>query len=304
MVRRSPYEYDMQTAPLSDQIVQAFETLSGQLQLAARYVLEHPSDVALLSMRDQARQANVQPATMTRLAKHLGFSGYEDVRQLYADAMRGEGTGFAGKVGAQAANQKRRADHSLAADMAGVISGQIAGLAQSAALDRLVEAARLIGDARRIYCLGLRSSYSAAWHLHYILSLSGKQSTMLDATGGIGADPLGSATADDVLVAVSVLPYTRQTVEITDYAQAGGVRVVAITDSPVAPLAQRAACALLVPTDSPSFLHTMSSAFVVAEILGALVAGRAGEAAREALARLDRQSAALDTHYQTRSRHS
>lgn len=89
----------MQANPLSDRIVEAFETLSGQLQLAARYVLEHPSDVALLSMREQARQAGVQPATMTRLAKHLGFSGYEDVRQLYADAMRGEGTGFAGKVG-------------------------------------------------------------------------------------------------------------------------------------------------------------------------------------------------------------
>ncbi len=292
----------MQANPLSDRIVEAFESLSGQLQLAARYVLEHPSDVALLSMREQARQANVQPATMTRLAKHLGFSGYEDMRQLYADAMRGEGTGFAGKVGAQAESQKLKGDHSLAADMMGVIGGQIAGLAMPESLDRLVEAARLIEGARRIYCLGLRSSHSAAWHLHYILSLAGKQSIMLDAMGGIGVDPLGSATADDLLIAVSVLPYTRQTIEITEYAQACGVSVVAITDSPVAPLAQRAADTVIVPTDSPSFLHTMSSAFIVAEILGALVAGRGGEAAREALARVDRQSAALNTHYQTRNR--
>jgi len=292
----------MQANPLSDRIVEAFETLSGQLQLAARYVLEHPSDVALLSMREQARQAGVQPATMTRLAKHLGFSGYEDVRQLYADAMRGEGTGFAGKVGAQAESQKLKGDHSLAADMVGVIGGQIAGLAMPESLDRLVEAARLIEGARRIHCLGLRSSHSAAWHLHYILSLAGKQSVMLDAMGGIGVDPLGSATADDLLIAVSVLPYTRQTIEITEYAQSCGVRVVAITDSPVAPLAQRAAATVIVPTDSPSFLHTMSSAFIVAEILGALVAGRGGEAAREALARVDRQSAALNTHYQARNR--
>jgi DNA-binding MurR/RpiR family transcriptional regulator len=292
----------MQASPLSEQIVQVFESMSGQLQLAARYVLEHPSDVALLSMREQARQANIQPATMTRLAKHLGFSGYEDVRQLHADAMRGEGTGFAGKVGAQAENQKLKGDHSLAADMVSMISGQMAGLAQTDTLDRLIEAARLIESARRIYCLGLRSSHSAAWHLHYILSLAGKESTMLDAMGGIGVDPLGSATADDVLIAVSVLPYTRQTVEITDYAQASSVRVVAITDSPVAPLAQRAVATVIVPTESPSFLHTMSSAFVVAEILGALVAGRGGDAAREALARVDRQSAALNTHYQARNR--
>lgn len=199
-------------------------------------------------------------------------------------------------------SQKLKGDHSLAADMVGVIGGQIAGLAMPESLDRLVEAARLIEEARRIYCLGLRSSHSAAWHLHYILSLAGKQSVMLDAMGGIGVDPLGSATADDLLIAVSVLPYTRQTIEITEYAQSCGVRVVAITDSPVAPLAQRAAATVIVPTDSPSFLHTMSSAFIVAEILGALVAGRGGEAAREALARVDRQSAALNTHYQARNR--
>ncbi len=292
----------MRETPLAKQIIEEFETLPGQLQRAARYVLEHPRDVALLSMREQARQADVQPATMTRLAKHLGFSGYEDVRQLHADAMRGEETGFAGKVDVQVESQKLRGDHSLAADIIGVVRSQVSGLARSEALDRLVDAARLIASARRIYCLGLRSSHSTAWHLHYILSLAGRQSIMLDAVGGIGIDPLGSATADDVLVAVSVLPYTRQTVEITDYAQTSGVRVVAITDSPVAPLAQRAACTLIVPTESPSFLHSMSSAFLVAEILGALVAGNGGEAAHEALARVDRQSAALNIHYQTRSR--
>lgn len=292
----------MQTGPLSEKIVQSFDTLSEQLQVAARYILERPRDVALLTMREQARQADIQPATMTRLAKHLGFAGYEDVRQLYADAMRQDGTGFAGRVGAQARSQKLKGDHALAADMLSGIGAQLAALAQPAMLDGLVEAARRLEKARRIYCLGLRSSHSAAWHLHYILSLAGKQSVMLDAVGGIGADLLGGATADDVLVAVSVLPYTRQTVEITDYGRSLGVPVVAITDSLVAPLALSAAATLIVPTDSPSFLHTMSPAFVVAEILGALVAGRSGDAASAALARVDRQSAALNTHLETRGK--
>lgn len=294
----------MQAGPLSEKIVHLFDEMSEQLRVAARYILERPREVALLTMREQARQADVQPATMTRLAKHLGFAGYDDVRQLYADAMRHEGTGFAGRVGAQARNQKLKGDHALAADMLSGIGEQLAALAGPAVLDGMVAAARRIGKARRIYCLGLRSSHSAAWHLHYILSLAGKQSVMLDMIGGIGADALGSATPDDVLVAVSVLPYTRQTVEITDYARSLNVPVVAITDSRVAPLAMSAADTLIVPTESPSFLHTMSPAFVVAEILGALVAGRSGDAAGEALARVDRQSAALNTHIETRGKRS
>lgn len=290
----------MQTSPLADQIVQAFDTMSEQLQAAAQYVLNQPHEVALLSMREQARQAGVQPATMTRLAKHLGLAGYEDIRQRHADAMRGDVTGFAGRVGAQAKSQKLKGDQVLAADMLGGIAAQVSQLSQPQSLEMLVEAARLLGTARRIYCLGLRSSHSPAWHLHYILSLAGKHSIMLDAVGGIGADALGSASAGDVMVAVSVLPYTRQTIEIADYAGEASVPLIAITDSLVAPLAQLAACTLVVPTESPSFLHTMSPAFVVAEVLGALVAGQAGDAAGAALAAVDRQSAALNIHLKTR----
>lgn len=292
----------MQAGPLAEAIVHAFDSMSEQLQAAARYVLDQPREVALLSMREQARQAEVQPATMTRLAKYLGFAGYEDVRQLYADAMRNDVTGFAGRVGAQAKNQKLKGDHALAAEMISGICAQISGISHPDALQALVEAARRIAGARRVYCLGLRSSHPSAWHLHYVLSLAGRQSTMLDAIGGIGADALGSATAGDILVAVSVLPYTRQTIEIAEYAQSCGVPVVAITDSLVAPLAQLASRTVVVPTESPSFLHTMSPAFVVAEILGALVAGQTGDAAGEALASIDRQSAALNTHLKTRTK--
>ena len=292
----------MQAGPLAEAIVTAFDSMSEQLQAAARYVIDQPREVALLSMREQARQAQVQPATMTRLAKHLGLSGYEDIRHLYADAMRSDVTGFVGRVGTQAKSQKLKGDHALAADMLGGVHAQIGSLSQPAALDNLVDAARRLSRARRIYCLGLRSSHSPAWHLHYVLSLAGKHAIMLDAPGGIGADTLGSAARDDVLVAVSVLPYTRQTVELTEYAQSCGLSVVAITDSPVAPLAQLAACTIVVPTESPSFLHTMSPAFVVGEILGALVAGHAGDTASAALASVDRQSAALNTHLKTRTK--
>lgn len=292
----------MHTDPLSETLVQVFDQLSEQLQTAARYVLDHPRDVALLSMREQARQAGVQPATMTRLAKHLGFAGYEDIRQLYADAMRVDGTGFAGRVGRQAQNQKLKGDEALANDMLQGIAGQIAALGQPAALKGLVEAADRLCRARRVYCLGLRSSHPAAWHLHYTLSLAGKQAATLDTIAGIGADILTKATPEDVLVAVSVLPYTRQTVEITEFARACGVQIIAVTDSPVAPLAQLAATALIVPTDSPSFLHTMTPAFVVAEVLGALVAGRSCETSGEALTRVDRQSEALNTHLKARAK--
>src|SRR5690242_8361247 len=154
----------MDGGPLTRPIVEAFETLPPQLQAAARYVLDRPGDVALLSMREQARQAGVPPATMTRLAQRLGLDGYDAVRALYAGAVRDGTLGFAGKAGVQVEAQKLRGERALAADMALALSRQIARLAEPAALARLVAAAEQLHKARRIYCLGLRACHSAAWH--------------------------------------------------------------------------------------------------------------------------------------------
>jgi DNA-binding MurR/RpiR family transcriptional regulator len=291
----------MHHGPLTEAIITAFDGMSTQLQAAARYVLDHPSDVALLSMREQARHANVQPATMTRFAKHLGLDGYDDIRNLYAEAMRGDNAGFAGKAGAQTQNQRLKGDHALAAEMLQSIGGQIARLTEPRALDRIVQAATTLAKARRVYCLGLRASHSVAWHLHYILTLVGDKTIMLDGIAGTGADAIGAATADDVLLVVSVLPYTRATIEIAEYAGSRGVKVVAITDSEVAPLAQFATATIVVSTDGPSFLHTMSPAFAVAEVLGALLAGHGGDGAVQALRRFDEQLAAFNVHLQPRN---
>ena len=290
----------MDHGPLTEQIIEAFDSMSVQLQAGARYVLDRPRDVALLSMREQARQAGVQPATMTRLAKHLGMDGYDDVRELYASAVREGDLGFAGKAGVQVVSQKLRGDKALAAEMLKSIGAQIERLAAPDRLDSLVAAARALASARRIFCLGLRSSHSVAWHLHYVLSLVGERSTHIDGIAATGADVLARATGRDVLLVASVLPYTRMTVELAEYAVQRGLRVVAITDSEVAPLAQIAQHSVIVPTDSPSFFHAMSPAFGVAEILGAIIAGRGGEDALSTLRHTDQHLATLNTHLKPR----
>jgi DNA-binding MurR/RpiR family transcriptional regulator len=290
----------MDRGPLAEQIIKTFDDMPAQLQAGARYVLDRPRDVALLSMREQARQAGVQPATMTRLAKRLGMEGYDEVRELYAAAVRDGGLGFAGKAGVQVVSQKLKGDRALAADMLKSIGKQIERLAAPANLDRLVAAARALTSARRVYCLGLRSSHSVAWHLHYVLTLVGDRSIHIDGIGATGADALARATNRDILLVTSVMPYTRLTVELAEYAVRRGIAVVAITDSEVAPLAQIAQDVIVVPTESPSFFHAMSPAFAVAEVLGAVIAGRGGEDALASLRHSDGHLAALNTHLKPR----
>ncbi|HEY1384777.1 MAG TPA: MurR/RpiR family transcriptional regulator [Dongiaceae bacterium] len=281
---------------MTDQIIGEFDDMPAQLQSAARYVLDRPNDVALLSMREQARQARVLPATMTRLAKRLGLDGYEHVRSLYADAIRGGKLGFAGKAGLQVASQQAKGDRGLAAEMIATLKEQVDRLAQPDQLANLAAAAERLAKAERIYCLGLRACYPIAWNLHYVLSLMGDRTILLDGAAAVGPDRIRSAGKRDVLFAASIEPYTRATVDLATYAHAVGIPMIAVTDSPLSPIARIADEVLLIATDGPSFFHALTPAFVVSEILAALVAGRGGEASLEALRRTEAQLSALHVH--------
>lgn len=286
----------IEKGPLGETLLKAFDGMSEQLQNAARFILDRPCDVALLSMREQARQAGVQPATMTRLAKHLGLRGFDDIRNMYAEALRDAGARLPGMAGKQVANRKQRDDNALAAEMLNSVARHIAQLAQASSLDRIVSAAASLAKARTIYCLGLRSSHPVAWQLQYILSVVGEKSVLLDGIAGTGSDAIRNACEDDALLVASVHPHTRATFELAKYANSVGISVIAITDSEVSPLARIAETTVVVSTNSPSLFHTMTPAFAIAEILGSLIAARGGDKVLEAIECFKKQLAALDTH--------
>ncbi|MFD1696115.1 MurR/RpiR family transcriptional regulator [Roseibium aestuarii] len=286
----------MEHPPLTQALIAAFPGLSAELQKAARYVIDNPRDVALLSMREQARRAGVQPATMMRLAKQNGYEGYDEVRTLYADAMRALTGGFATKAGHHARLQQLEGEEALAANLFTAIHGQIQALTSPNVLRTITVAARAIAEARRVYCLGLRASHPVAFQMHYILSLIGEKSVLLDGIAGTGPDAIRYAEPQDVLFVASVLPYTRQTLDLATYAKERGMRIVALTDSAVSPLARLADHPLLAATESPGFYHTMTPIFALAEVLAVLIAGHGGEDTLRALKSLDDYHTDFQTH--------
>lgn len=274
----------MQDAPLAEALKAAFDDMPRQLQHAARWMLEHGDDVALLSMREQARRAGVHPVTLTRLAQRMGFGGYDEVRALYAARVRARPDSYRGRAEELLLRQRLDGDDALITDTMVAMAGHLRALAEPESIARLTAAADRIAGAERLFALGLRSSFPVAYMFQYIRSLFGATSALVDAPGGIGADVLRSAGKSDVLLAVTVKPYTQQTLDIVDIAIGRGVAIVGVTDSELSPLAKRADETILVATETPSFFHTMAPALAAVECLAALVATRKGD---DAIAAID-----------------
>jgi DNA-binding MurR/RpiR family transcriptional regulator len=286
----------MQTASLVRALKAGFDDLSPQLKAAARWVIDHPDDVALLTAREQARRASVTPATLTRLAQHFGLSGYEHVRRLHAEDVRRHPRSYQGRAEELLHRRDTEGDAALVQDIFASLTHHLQALTAPAAVERFTAAAERIAGAQRVFCFGARSAFSVAHIFHYLRSLFGDASILVEAPGGTGIDALRGIGAKDVLLAVTMSPYARETAKAARYAAGRGAAVIAITDSEVSPVASFATETLIVHTETPSFFDTMSPAFAAMECLAALVAARRGERALAALAASEEQLASFDTY--------
>ncbi len=284
------------SATLREQMIAQYDAMSAQLQQAARYVLEHPQEVALVSMREAARHAGVQPATMTRFAKFLGLPGYDELRAQYAAALRERGDGFAAKVRTRVDEGSERGVSDTASQMLQGLSAQLAKLCEPDSLRRLEATADRLRSARKVYVLGLRSSHAVAWHFHYVMTLLGERSVHLDGPGGTGGDGLLRATSEDVMLVISIKPYATGALELAQLAKERGVGIVSITDSEVSPLVALSEQSVLCPTESDSFFHTLTPALAVSEVLCSLLAEVDRPKTLEALQQVDEHLSQLKTY--------
>jgi DNA-binding MurR/RpiR family transcriptional regulator len=122
--------------------------------------------------------------------------------------------------------------------------------------------------------LGTRRSYPVADYFGYAFSTLGVPALAVDSMSGLARERAGLATAKDAMLAISFTPYAPATGELASAAARRGVPLIAITDSPLAPLARTASVMIeIVEADYAGF-RALAASFVVANALTAATAAR------------------------------
>lgn len=268
------------TRPMSHDAViarlqQDFSRMPPKVQAAARFLIERPKEVALLSMREQARLAGSHPATMTRLAQALGYAGFDELKSVFADAIRHSHPSFSSRTARLKARRKAIGDAGLISDYVDVVAAHLALLKSESVSSAIVRAAACLRRAKSLYALGARSVFPVAYQFAYVQSYFSDQVVLLDAPGATGVDRIQRAKPSSALLVVSVKPYAALSVAVTRLAHERGLKIVAVTDSLASPVARLADVGICVETASPSFFDTIAPAFVLSEILVALLAAHA-----------------------------
>nr|WP_245350421.1 MurR/RpiR family transcriptional regulator [Bradyrhizobium sp. UFLA03-84] len=250
-----------------------------RLQEVGRFVAANDYDATTRSMRELASVAGADPASFTRLAKALGYSGWDELRAALTEARRpAQGSPFSGR--AKSRRGGPNADVKLVHDK---LEAEAAGLARISA-NAIADAARTLHTANRIWITGFRSCRSVAELLTYQLRLFRPDAVQL--VGGSGPFDLdhGAFRAEDAVVVIGFAPYTWVSVETARAAHQARATLIAIADTISAPMAEGADHLLLFEAaSSPGFFPSLTGAIAVAQSLAAVAFTLGGAGAKRKL---------------------
>ena len=227
---------------LQDEIRRRYDTLSKRLKQVARYILDNSNSVAFDTVASIAQQADVPPSTLIRFANAFGFSGFNEMKQMFKQHLMEETANYTER--ARLFRQTTTDDATPPEtpteilNMLTMVNTQaLQQLAMQTSGDDLQRAVALLAEAENIYVIGLRRSFSVASYLTYALRHLDRKAFLIDGLGGMFTEQLSLVGPKDVVVAVSFSPYAREVVELVELGAQRKARQIAITDSQVSPLA-------------------------------------------------------------------
>ena len=235
---------------LIEKIAAAYESLPRQLKSIASYVEQHRSSVMVDRVSDIAQACNVHPSAVVRFSKHFGFSGFSEMQAIFRQA-------YTEQVAPIQSYQQRvrKLITSSRARLRGsdiareFIDGSRHGLDELASgldTDAFNEALDLLVRAKAIYIAGVRRSFAAASYLAYALQHTRKRVILAPGLGGMHREQISSIRKGDALVAISFLPYGKETQYCVRMSHYNKASTLLITDSQMSPLARFASVLLTV----------------------------------------------------------
>ena len=270
-------------AALIAEIQARYAQFSPQFQAGARYLVDHPDDVAVSSMRSIATRARVQSAALVRLAQQLGFAGWPELKSIFVERLRTGPAPYAEKAGALAGKGGE-----LVAEVFAVQQRNLAAT-ESASQAALLAAAGLLETASRVHVAGFRAAHPIAYTFHYLYRLLRPSVQLLSGQGGTLEMDLRALQAGEAVLVASFAPYSSEALLVASRARQAGCLVVAISDSAISPLARQAHASIVIAVDSPSFFPSIVAGIAAVESLAELLVARAGPEAVQTIAAAETQ---------------
>ena len=269
---------------IHDRIASVSDRLTPTERRIAREVTGDPTLLAFGTVSDLAARVGASRPSIVRFATKLGFGGYTDLQRWARVGIRRQLSRPSQRIRQQKEDETR---------VRLAIERAIHDALDALDAARLRQLATPMLEADHIWILSGESSRAGAHVLRSGLAMV-RANIHLVEERDLGRD-LSTATARDAAVVFDFARYRRTAVTGAKALTELGVKLVAITDGPLSPLASLTDtwCELNVPAIGP--FDSSLPAVAAAELLVLEVVSRLGPDARDQIDRLERLWVATDT---------
>jgi DNA-binding MurR/RpiR family transcriptional regulator len=266
-----------------DRITEHADQLTPAERKVAEVLADEPQTVAFGTVANVARRAGTSGPSVVRLAVKLGYGGFVD---LQADVQQ--------ELARQLGPARDRIRQRPPSDVVGrTVAAEIENVTQTLAAinqDMFRAAVSKMSDRRRqVIILPGEMTLAVGEELAGHLAQLRDGVTLVTGSEMTASKRLASTDAGDVVVAIDIRRYERRVLTLLRRAASQGGAVIAITDSPLSPLASLASETFFVAAQGVGPFDSLVGALA---LVNALVAAVAARLRQTATARLDAIEAA------------
>ncbi|MDR2523009.1 MAG: MurR/RpiR family transcriptional regulator [Synergistaceae bacterium] len=261
---------------LQEFIRERLDTFPAKARRVTEYLLTNSSEVAFHSITDVAERLGVSKAQLVRVARMLGFKGYAALKDLLKQVLLEQlspsfiAEGFRDM---DIPENLRRLEHANIDETLKHLTPDF--------IVRFCEAAK---NAATLYCMGWGISAIVAEWFHTRFAELGMK-VILARRGSLSLSEQTRALDDKDMLIVCELPsYVIEVTEAVEKIYKKGAFVVALTDSPAAPICRHSHLSLYVGDTSPTFGSSLLGPMFAVHVLTSVLAFNLGEEGRTALA--------------------
>ena len=268
----------------SARIAAAQPHLSPKMARLAAFVSEHYLQVAFMSTRQLAAAAGVSLATVVRLPAALGYPGFDAMRASIQDRVNFDLSGV------ERLRTLPSTNRSPAALLRRIIDADVASLRALAYTFSEPQLERFVSTvlaAERVSILGFRYVSPLTVYFGYALAKIKPNVQAFTQADSSLYDRVRLMDAGDVLIAIAFARYPTDLVSLVRYAHGLGVRILAITDSPLSPLLPLTELALFAKATMLDFVGSLAAPAALINCVVSELGVRLGETALERLQALE-----------------
>jgi len=230
----------------------------NQLRVAD-YLINNLDEIPFMSIHDLSKVVEVSVASIVRFAQGIGFSGFNELRAEIASSLKNQ----LNNKEIFPLFEKHETKEDILTEVANVDITNINNTLSLIERKIFNDVISKINNAERVFTAGLGISFLLSEILAYQLTQVGIDASALKHTHTLFHEQILFLTKNDLLIAFSFPPYSKETVDAARFAAEKDIEVIAITNKNASPVTFYSKASLIVKSDNMLYTNSFAAISVL-----------------------------------------